>query len=258
MIRLAAAALLLASGYQREIEQWRAARETQLKSDTGWLTLVALEWLGEGENRFPSFPGVFARRGAEVTHALPEKPARAIQPGQDILRHGSREAFIIVRGGRYAVRVRDSNAETRTGFTGLRYFPIDERWRITAGWVAEATILPIANILGTTERMHSPGYATFHIDGKQYRLRPVLEAAGAKELFFIFRDRTSRGETYGAGRFLYAAMPQDGKVVLDFNKAYNPPCAFTAYATCPLPPKENQLPIRVPAGELRYEQAISR
>jgi hypothetical protein len=100
--------------------------------------------------------------------------------------------------------------------------------------------------------MESPGYAVFQLHGKEYRLRPVLETADAKELFYIFRDQTSAKETYGAGRFFYSAMPKDGKVELDFNKAYNPPCAFTPYATCPLPPQENRLPIRIEAGEKKY------
>jgi uncharacterized protein (DUF1684 family) len=90
------------------------------------------------------------------------------------------------------------------------------------------------------------------LHGQDLRLYPVLEEPGAKELFFIFRDQTSGKETYGAGRFLYSALPREGTVVLDFNKAYNPPCAFTPYATCPLPPKENRLAVRVEAGEKKY------
>ena len=100
--------------------------------------------------------------------------------------------------------------------------------------------------------MPSPGYAVFQLQGKEYRLRPVLETPDAKELFYIFRDQTAGKETYGAGRFFYSAMPTDGYVELDFNKAYNPPCAFTPYATCPLPPAENKLPIRIEAGEKKY------
>jgi uncharacterized protein (DUF1684 family) len=100
--------------------------------------------------------------------------------------------------------------------------------------------------------MDSPGYAEFQLRAGVFRLRPVLEEAGAKELFYIFRDETAGKETYGAGRFLYSEMPKDGKVVLDFNKAYNPPCTFTPYATCPLPPPENRLPVRIEAGEKKY------
>jgi uncharacterized protein (DUF1684 family) len=252
MIRLAAAVMLLSSAYEREIEVWRADRETRLKAESGWLALVALDWLKEGENRFDSFPGLFTLRGSVVTHAFPGQAPRTLAPDRDVLSSGSRHAFVILRGGRYALRVRDRNAATRTEFTGLHYFPIDERWRVTAKWVADAREARIPNVLGMVEMMHSPGYAVFRIDGREHRLRPVLETADAQELFFIFRDQTSRHETYGAGRFLYTEMPKAGSVVVDFNKAYNPPCAFTPYATCPLPPKENQLPVRIPAGEKRY------
>jgi len=123
---------------------------------------------------------------------------------------------------------------------------------VTARWVADTKKIPILNVLGQTEDMESPGYAAFQLHGQEYRLRPVFEEAGAQELFFIFRDQTSGKETYGAGRFLYSALPKDGTVELDFNKAYNPPCAFTAYATCPLPPAENRLAVRIEAGEKKY------
>ena len=121
-----------------------------------------------------------------------------------------------------------------------------------AKWVAEPRQTPILNMIGQTEENESPGYAVFQLKGKQYHLRPILEEPGAKELFYIFRDETAAKETYGAGRFFYSDMPKDGKVVLDFNKAYNPPCAFTPYATCPLPPAENRLAVRIEAGEKRY------
>jgi hypothetical protein len=123
---------------------------------------------------------------------------------------------------------------------------------VAARFVAAPRKIPIASVVGITESMLSPGYAEFTLHGRRLRLYPVLETADAKELFFIFRDRTSGKETYGAGRYLYSEMPRDGKVVLDFNKAYNPPCAFTPYATCPLPPRKNRLPVRVEAGELKH------
>jgi uncharacterized protein (DUF1684 family) len=123
---------------------------------------------------------------------------------------------------------------------------------VAADWVAEPAKIPILNVIGLTEEMQSPGYAVFRLQGQEYRLRPVLETADAPELFFIFRDLTSGKETYGAGRFLYSELPKDGRVTLDFNKAYNPPCAFTPYATCPLPPAENRLAVRIEAGEKKY------
>ena len=137
-------------------------------------------------------------------------------------------------------------------FHGLEYFPADEAYRITARFVSEPRKIPILNVLGQTDPEECPGYAAFRLHGRDVRLYPVLEEPDAKELFFIFHDLTSGKETYGAGRFLYSALPRDGKVVLDFNKAYNPPCAFTPYATCPLPPKENRLGVRVEAGEKKY------
>ena len=112
--------------------------------------------------------------------------------------------------------------------------------------------LDIPTVLGTVDKMPVPGKAVFTRDGKTYELLPVLETADAKELWFIFADRTSGKETYGSGRFLYADMPKEGKVVIDFNKAYNPPCAFTPYATCPLAPPENRLALPVTAGEKKY------
>jgi uncharacterized protein (DUF1684 family) len=118
--------------------------------------------------------------------------------------------------------------------------------------VAAPQKIPILNVLGQTDSMDSPGYADFNLHGRQYTLRPYLETADAKELFYVFRDQTSARETYGAGRFLYSALPTNGHVVLDFNKAYNPPCAFTPYATCPLPPPENRLAVRIEAGEKKY------
>ena len=123
---------------------------------------------------------------------------------------------------------------------------------MTARWVEAPRKIPILNVLGQTEPSECPGYAEFQLGGKQLRLYPIFEEPGSKELFYIFRDETSGKETYGAGRFLYSDLPKDGKVVLDFNKAYNPPCSFTPYATCPLPPPENRMTVRIEAGEKKY------
>src|SRR5262249_22961367 len=160
--------------------------------------------------------------------------------------------FVIARGGKFGIRLKDPDSEYRRGYHGIEYFPVKDDYRITAKWVAEPVKIPILNVLGQTEEMQSPGYAVFQLHGREYRLRPVLETPDAQELFYIFRDQTSGKLTYRAGRFLYSALPKDGHVELDFNKAYNPPCAFTPYATCPLPPKENRLPLRIEAGEKTY------
>ncbi|MDE3165970.1 MAG: DUF1684 domain-containing protein [Acidobacteriota bacterium] len=155
---------------------------------------------------------------------------------------------------RYGIRERDPESEYRRDFHGIESYPAEEAYRITARFVPDEKEIPILNVLGQTEPLKSPGVAVFTLGGKEYRLRPVFETPDAQELFYIFKDATSGRETYGAGRFLYSALPKDGTVVLDFNKAYNPPCAFTPYATCPLPPAENKLPVRIEAGEKKYGQ----
>jgi uncharacterized protein (DUF1684 family) len=149
------------------------------------------------------------------------------------------------------VRLRDPNSETRRDFTGCKWFAADASWRVSAKWVAwpQPKKIAITNILGMTDQEDSPGYAEFTVKGKTQRLEPVAEDGG---LFFIFKDATSGKTTYGAGRFLDADMPKSGEVELDFNKAYNPPCAFTAFATCPLPPKQNVLASAIEAGEKSY------
>ena len=160
--------------------------------------------------------------------------------------------FVHRSGERYAIRLRDQESRIRREFAGLRWFPVDEKYRVTAEFspYAEPRHVLVPNILGDTETYTSPGSVVFTLDGQQFRMVPLWEG---RELFFIFRDLTTGQETYPAARFLYAEAPADGKVVLDFNKAYNPPCAFNPYTTCPLPPPENRLRVRIEAGELDYQ-----
>jgi len=266
--------------YARSIETWRAARAAELRTDDGWLTLVGLFWLAEGQNTIggaatsaiplpvasaPPRLGVIELRGGVVSFT-PEpgtalrtngKPAASQvlrpQPGDyDVMTIGSLTFFVIKRGDRFGVRVRDRESPARREFAGLRWFPIREDLRIRARFVAHATptSIMIANVLGNVEPWPSPGYAVFTLGGRECKLTAVLDGADARELFFVFRDLTTGLETYPGGRFLYADMPVNGEVVLDFNKAHSPPCAFTPFATCPVPPKENHLPVRVEAGEL--------
>lgn len=150
--------------------------------------------------------------------------------------------------------MRDSEAATRTQFAGIERFPVDPAWRVVADRVPLGPPFQLATgtVIGTIENYHAPGRVVFERDGHRFELYPVLEAPGDAQLFLIFADATSGRETYGAARFLYADMPRDGRIVLDFNKAYNPPCAFAPYATCPLRPPENRLGVRVTAGELKY------
>jgi len=262
---LAGVALLAATAYQTEIAQWRSQREEGLKRDGGWLTVAGLFWLHDGANTFGTDPGneivlpdggakagVFELRDGKVTVKM-DSATRELWPDSlDVAKVGRLSLFVIKRADKYGIRLKDPESEYRREFHGIETYPAKEEYRVTAKWVAAAQKMPILNVLGQTEPMDSPGYAVFLLHGHEYRLRPYLETADAKELFYVFRDQTSAKETYGAGRFLYSAMPADGHVVLDFNKAYNPPCAFTPYATCPLPPAENRLAVRIEAGEKKY------
>jgi len=263
LIPLAAAAAV--SAYQSEIEAWRRAREQALKAEGGWLSVAGLFWLHEGANRFGQDPsndvvlpagdahaGVFALHQGKVTVSMGGRTRDVAHDSADVVTVGRLSLFVIQRGNKYGIRLKDPDSQYRRGFHGIEYFPADERYRVNARFVAEPRSIPILNVLGQTEPSECPGYALFHLNGHELRLYPILEEPGAKELFYIFRDQTTGKETYGAGRFLYSALPKDGQVTLDFNKAYNPPCAFTPYATCPLPPKENRLAVRIEAGEKTY------
>lgn len=267
--------------HESDVLTWRRRRLAKLTSEDGWLTLVGLHWLKEGANRFGSTPdndlvfppsapprvGAFTLHGKEVSLALepgvtllkgdqpfPGGPVAGDVGGRpDVLRLGSLRFHVLVRGSQVGVRVRDPEAEARRSFRGLSYFPVNEAWRVEARFepAEEPRTLSVNNVLGMVEDLPSPGTAIFDVGGQEYRLEPVLEP-GARHLFFIFADETRQSETYGAGRFLDAPLPEDGKVVLDFNRAYNPPCAFTPYATCPLAPPQNRLRLRIEAGEKRY------
>ena len=263
LLAVAGTALFAASAFQTEIAEWRRAREAGLRRDGGWLTVTGLFWLREGANRFgqdpsndivlpdgPAHGGVLTLAGGKVSA---DNFKRILRPDSaDALAVGRLKLYVIQRGGRYGIRLKDPQSEFLRNFHGLEYFPASETWRVTARFVAQPRKIPILNVLGQAEPMECPGYAVFRLQGRELKLYPVLEEPNAKELFFIFRDQTSGKETYGAGRFLYSGLPRDGKVILDFNRAYNPPCAFTPFATCPLPPRENRLPVRIAAGEKQY------
>jgi uncharacterized protein (DUF1684 family) len=259
---------------------WHAQREKRLAADDGWLTLVALLWLKEGDNvagsgkgagvvfppKAPARLGTFQRKGNAVSFQ-PESgvvvtrdgkpfaggPLKSDAEGEpDVLEASGLRFFVIVRGDRVGLRVKDPDAPKRRAFHGIPTYPADPRWRIEARWepAPNGNSIPVPTVLGTVDHMPAPGTAVFTVDGKEFRLTPVLEE-GETNLFFVFADATNRTETDGAGRFLYAEPPKGDRVVLDFNRAYNPPCAFSPYATCPLPPKQNRLPIPIPAGEKR-------
>lgn len=254
--------------YEEEVRAWHERRVKNLLRDYGWLTLIALDWL-EGEKKEVKGIGTLTLKNGEVSlHINPGVKAtlndRPFTGGMfrvesesgtpDTVKVGTRAFIVIKRGDRFAIRMWDTEAKNRKEFTGIERFPVKREWRIEARWVPYdppkrmkvATVIP-----GYEQEYPVPGVAMFTFGGNEYRLEPVLEAPDA-DYFFIFGDLTNRKETYGAGRYLYAKREQDGTVILDFNKSYNPPCAFTEYATCPLPPPQNKLPIRIEAGEKRY------
>ena len=267
--------------YRASIEAWRKDRLARLTADDGWLTVVGLFWLEEGANRFgsqagsavllpagkgPAEAGTFTLHAGHVSvTALPGsgvtlegKPVTGAalrsdmdEGGPDLLRLGGLTLFVIDRGDRHAIRMKDRGSEARRTFKGLDYFPIDPAYRVTARFEKydPPKTIAIPNVLGRSEDLPCPGAVVFTLQGHTIRLEPVIEVPGDDRLFYIFRDATSGHETYGAGRFLYSSLPADGKVEVDFNKAYTPPCGFTPYATCPLPPKQNVIDIRIEAGE---------
>ncbi len=268
--------------YRSQIDHWRQQRLQALTAPDGWLTLVAFEWLQPGTQSVgraadnaivlpvgPAHLGMFtlaadgrvrldlaADSGAtldgEALRSATLRDDRDAQPS--MVRSGTSSLILLDRSGRKALRVKDSTATTRTAFRGLDYFPVDPSWRIDARFEPFVPVhhVDLATEVGTVERYVVPGRIVFERDGQHITLLPVIETSGDTHLFVVFADRTSGHETYGASRFLYLDAPRDGRVVLDFNRAYNPPCAFTAFATCPLPPPENRLPLRVTAGELKY------
>ena len=277
VLALAAAA---SSPYVAEVEQWRAKREERLKADNGWLTVSGLFWLKDGANTFGSAPGnaivlpavapphagtitfsggkASVRVEPDVRVLSGDKPVTTMDlradtaaGGPDVLVLGPLSLQVIERGGRYGIRLKDNESAQRKAFAGLHWYPVREAYRVTARFVPNATpkTIPIANVLGQEDQQPSPGSVIFKLNGRDVRLDPILEEPDAKELFFIFKDPTSGRDTYPAGRSLYTDLPKNGTVTLDFNKAYSPPCAFTSYATCPLPPPQNRLAVRIEAGE---------
>jgi hypothetical protein len=172
--------------------------------------------------------------------------------GPSVLTIGDLTLLVHASGARLGIRLKDKDSRLRREFAGLSWFPVDESYRVTAQYLPYASPkeVQIPNILGDVDKMASPGEVTFTLQGKQLRMEAVQDDPNS--LWFIFRDMTSGKETYGAARFLYSDLPVNGKVVLDFNKAYNPPCAFNPYTTCPLPPPENRLTVGIEAGEKKY------
>lgn len=260
---------------------WREQRAASLQRPDGWLSLVGLHWVEEGSHTVgsaegngirlatgPAVLGVIAREDGQLRFApepeagvtidgqrAPEAVRLAVDPHDAPTVVGfddGRASFLAIeRSGRLGLRVRDVRANTLVGFAGLDWFALDPGWRVEARFEPheEGRTIDIANVIGSLDAMPNPGALVFEKDGRAYRLEAIREG---ERLFLIFADRSNGDATYGAGRFLYADWPMDGRVLLDFNRAYNPPCAFNAHSTCPLPPPENRLDVRVEAGEKRY------
>lgn len=248
--------------YETQIQTWHDRRVASLTRPVGWLSLIALDWLNEGRNTAQLFGTVTLRNDTLFFEAFPDAKVTmqgapfasgVILAERDRIEAGSRVFTVIKRGGRYALRIWDRNAETLRNFKGIQRFPVLRRWRLEARWRPYASPKPVkvpSIIPGMVEDANIPGVAEFTIDGKEYRLEPL--ESGPNGLFFVFADATNGRETYGAGRFLYTDPPAGDTLIIDFNRAQNPPCAFTNYATCPLPTESNRLPVRIEAGELRY------
>ena len=268
--------------YTHSVEQWRQEREERLKKEDGWLSLIGLYWLKDGSNtlgtaadsrvKFPqdALPpqlagalGTFELKSGKIAftpasglaYEVNDKAASgqaflvADESGKpDVLKIGRVKLFVIKRSLGFGIRMKDPEASTRKHFKGLHWYPVNESFRFKARFIAAATPkkIMIPNILGGSDESVSPGEVAFTLGGKEQRLVAVEEG---DELFFIFKDPTNDKGTYSAGRFLNTPKAQDGFVDLDFNKAYTPPCGFTRYATCPLPPKENFMKTAISAGE---------
>jgi uncharacterized protein (DUF1684 family) len=282
------------SAFVQSVMQWRAQRVERLRKPDGWLSLVGLHWVDAGVHQVGKADSndVQLRTGPAKLGTLTLKDGKAMfkpdaaagvtidaKPavGEVALRtdatsdpngpsivdfnKGTANFQVIERkdrkrGDLFALRVKDANAPTRTGFVGIDYFDADPAWRFNAKFEPhpKGQTIQIASVINTLDDMANPGTVVFQKDGKTYKLEAVDEGDG--QLFLIFGDRTNGKTTYGAGRFVYATPPKNGMTMLDFNLAYNPPCVFTHYATCPLPPPENHLDLVINAGEKAYRGAV--
>jgi uncharacterized protein len=271
--------------YRAEIEKFRQERETKLTSDTGWLTIAGLYFLTKPETTVGSdaandvvLPAGAPPRVGTFALAKNGKVSVTLEPGvnaklldgkpfsggpiksdgegpPDRLVLGDVQVWVHESGERPAIRVRDKNNHLRKAFTGMKWYPVNAAYRVEGTFEPydKPKHLKIPNMLGDIDDMESPGHVRFTLNGKEHNMAVITE--DEDNFWFIFRDLTSGEETYPAARFLYTPRPDaNGKVTLDFNRAENPPCAFNPYATCPLPPPENRLQVRVEAGEKIYER----
>jgi uncharacterized protein (DUF1684 family) len=282
------------SAWQRDLSSWREKHAADLQKPDGWLSLVGLAWLQPGETSVgsasdnkvrlpashPAYLAVFRLENDAIT-VLPPKggfpsgllvagsPAKQqtliADPDSDKrnphLTIGTLDLYPIRRADRFALRIKDTRSPGLQQFHPLKWYAPDSSYRVTAKWIpyTPPKTITLATLVGTSYPQAVPGAAEFTLQGHSFRLEPVLEDPASQKLFFIVRDTTSASKTYGACRFLYTGLPSNGLdkpgvLELDFNQLENPPCAYTPYATCPLPPAGNKLPIALPVGEQRYHE----
>jgi uncharacterized protein (DUF1684 family) len=277
------------SEWRQDLDAWRARRAQEIDAPDGWLTLAGLEWLKPGANSLGAAPDNSIQLHAAVpghlcllvvtaktVQLLPvmdvfapdlmvdgkpaqEGPLTVTGAKPSTLTFRGLSMAVLDRGGRYVLRIKNADAEARKVFHGLNWFAPDPNLSVEATWTpfTPPHTEAIPTVLGTTLDLPSPGAAFFELAGQKFTLEPVLERPGDKTLLFIVSDQTLKETTYIGGRILHAPLPdhgldQPGKIILDFNRLENPACAYTAYATCPLPPERNRLPVRIEAGEKRY------
>jgi uncharacterized protein len=256
--------------HETAVRAWWDARDARLRDPDGWLTLVGLHWLEPGDNRFG------ADADNEIVLRGDDVPAHAgtlivdngvVRLGGDVLADdlsgeptvidlGSLRMYVIRRGEGLGLRVRDHAAPALGTFGGMRHFPIDPAWRLRGRLepAAKGSEIEIVDITGAVSHEPTPGHVAFGRDGATWRIA-ALPGDEDGSVWLVFGDATNGQETYGGGRMLYTEpVAPDGSVVVDFNLAYNPPCVFSTYATCPLPPPENRLALKIEAGELAYHQ----
>ncbi len=282
------------ANWEQDLTSWRTQHAANLQKPDGWLSLSGLEWMVPGDNTVgsaadnkihlpasgPAHVGVMHLEGKTVTLMPPPggfaqdllidgKPAQAqeLRAGADTdkgnprITSGTLNFYVVRRADRFALRIKDAKSAALVGFHGLKWYPPDAAFRVKARWLpyTPPRSVTLATLIATSYNQPVPGVAEFALGGKSYKLEPVVEDNPAVKLFFILRDTTSASTTYEACRFLYTGLPSNGldkagELVLDFNHLENPPCAYTPYATCPLPPPDNRLPIALPVGELRYHE----
>ncbi|MDE3201034.1 MAG: DUF1684 domain-containing protein [Acidobacteriota bacterium] len=276
----------------RSLESWRAERAKQISAPDGWLSLAGLEWLKSGFNSIGADPGnsiqlhttdapprlglitvngdiiqLLAPSGGFpaglTTNGGPAREGKLDTSNEHptVIALKGLELVVLKRGDRYILRIKDANSPERTSFTGLHWYAPDATYRVQARYIPynPPQVEQIATVIGTTLNMTAPGAVEFMLKGKVYLLEPVFDGGDKNHFFFILRDETSQTTTYGGGRFLTTGLPDNGvskpgHITIDFNKLYNPPCAYTQYATCPLPPEKNRLSVAIEAGEQRFKQ----